>query len=251
MCSLKFNRIIKKEGPNVIICTQAFPCSVLAMFKGNYKLIGIITDFHLNSSWISKNVDCYAVSCSEVKEELIKCGIEFSKIKITGIPTKNYKKNKGELVLIMGGGAGLGDIERVANLVCKRFKTKVLVGNNKKLFDKLKNKCDVSCYVENIEDYYANSFVVITKPGGLTCSELINMQIPIIMLDPLPGQEEKNADFLIKNNIAIKLDSLNNLVDTIENLEKKIDYEKIKVFAKPNAREEVKGLVNKIAKTIK
>lgn len=249
LCSIRFNKIIEREKPDVVICTQAFPCGVLSMFKGNYKLVSVITDFHLNSSWTSKNVDAYAVSCYEVRDELIHEGIDPAKIKVTGIPTNSYKKTKGELVLIMGGGAGLGDLEKVANLVSKRFKTKVLVGNNKELFKRLKDKFDVSGYVNNIEEYYAQSFVAITKPGGLTCSELINMQIPIIMLDPLPGQEEKNADFLIRNKVAIKLDKIEDLVSIIENLDKKIDYEKIKVFAKPNAREEVKSLVSSVAKT--
>ncbi len=259
-----FEDLIKKENPDIIICTQALPSNIFALIKRknnyNFSLAAALTDFHTYNFWINKETDLYFVPNDEAKDFLMKNNVEESKINVTGIPinfkNKVTKRNNKKLgLLILGGGAGIGNIKNIVyNLDSIKDLTNIYViaGNNlnlKKVLEKSHIPKKVLGYTNNIESIYAMSDLVITKPGGLTTAELMSIPLPIIITDPLPGQEQRNTEYLIKNGVAIKIDNIKELPtiikDLINNKEKLLNLKNnSKKLSNPDAALKVAKIIN-------
>ncbi len=223
-------KILRRFNPSALICTQAVPAIAYAAArrKGhlNIPLIGIITDFSVHSYWLHKEVDLYLVGHDDVKHELIARGIDERKIQVTGIPidpkfgeSLNRMEEKKffrldphrQTILLMGGSRGFGSLEDTVKTLDElpiRHQLVVVCGKNKRLFNKLsrlsrhKNHMQVFGYVKDIHRLMTASDILISKPGGLTCSEALAMQIPMVLINPIPGQEERNVKFLLKHRVA-------------------------------------------------
>lgn len=238
----KFEIIIKKTNPDVIVCTHAFPCSSISKLNIKIPLVYVVTDFDILSYHLRTNADIILVPNTEIKSKM-----EFlnKKIFVTGIPIdqefsikknkskllKKYKLDKKPTLLILGGGAGMGYFEKIIELVNNDFQIITCVGNNVNLKNKLLQrfpKIKVFGHTENIDEIYRLADVAITKPGGLTSSELLAIKLPIIITNPLPGIEQKNANYLIYHNVAIGPKSLKFLKQLIKDLIK--DKKKIKLM---------------------
>lgn len=202
-----YKRQLQKYQPTMIITTQAFPAVVLDTIPSKAKKVAVLTDYHVHQRWINDSFDVFCVPSQEVKEQLQKGGIEKKKIIITGIPIHEYapKKTEEKTVLITGGGAGLLEFKKIIARV-KKYHNNIVVmtGNNKKVQKQLQTEqVKVIGFVKNIEEYYQQAKIVITKPGGLTTTELVAMQKPMILVNPLPGQEEENTMYLVKKGVAV------------------------------------------------
>ncbi|MCM8766411.1 MAG: hypothetical protein NC920_06220 [Candidatus Omnitrophica bacterium] len=229
----KLKILLEDFRPHVVVCTQAFPCGMVADYKKTYGyqtlLIGVLTDYIAHSYWIYDTVDYYVVPSEETYQRLIYEGIAPENIKIFGIPVApefNQKKDKKEIfkkfgldehlpvVLIMGGSQGLGPLNKIVNVIAHlSFPLQVIVvcGRNKFLYTKLslkrryfKKPVTILGYIENMDEIMAIATVLITKPGGLTTAEALARGLPMLLIRPLPGQEAKNTEFLLKANVAIK-----------------------------------------------
>jgi len=106
----------------------------------------------------------------------------------------------------------------------------VITGINKKLTQWLKKETSASRkkilfyeYVNNVDELMEISTLIITKPGGLTTSESLAKGLPMVIVNPIPGQEMRNTDFLLKNGIAIRIDKTNDVGEEIELLLKSPD----------------------------
>jgi processive 1,2-diacylglycerol beta-glucosyltransferase len=235
--------IIEKEKPHLIICTHPFTSSSLSRLKRQgypFTLCTIITDFHVHGAWIHSEVDVYLVSSEDVSNQLIKMGIPKHRLKVTGMPiSSNFwtRKNKQEIrkklklknistVLIMGGGLGLGGIQQLAYELLKwKEKIQVIIctGKNQKLRrifskDEMFHHPHVHIlgFVEQIDEWMEAADLLITKPGGLTCFEALSKGLPLYIYQPIPGHEESNCDYLVKNHLAIRINDLNNIHDLIQ-----------------------------------
>ncbi len=132
------------------------------------------------------------------------------------------------MVLIMGGSHGLGPIKKIIKYLEKaniEFQEVIVTGINRKLLRYLKNKCrrcrkpiKVYGYVDNIDELMAVSDLIITKPGGVTVSEALARGLPMLILKPIPGQEESNTLYLTKHAAAIKLSQENQVNAMVEDL---------------------------------
>ncbi|MBL7069414.1 MAG: hypothetical protein ISS34_06105 [Candidatus Omnitrophica bacterium] len=231
--STKMKRLIDDFKPDAIVCTQAFPCGMVADLKKTYKLdiplFGILTDYAPHSYWIYDNVTAYVVPSIETGRKLIENGISEEKVRPIGIPVhpKFYKKcdqdqlmNKYSLnkdkpvILIMGGGQGLGPIKNLVLLLDKSpldVQVIVVTGINKRLHKfllkkkaSLKKNPSVFAFTEDIDELMGIATLVITKPGGLTTAEAMSKRLPMIILNPLPGQESMNTEFLKKRRLAVE-----------------------------------------------
>ncbi|MDI3481464.1 MAG: processive 1,2-diacylglycerol beta-glucosyltransferase [Tepidanaerobacteraceae bacterium] len=223
-------KIIEKEAPDVIVCTHPFPCCVASRLKRRgqlFALAEVITDFDVHGFWINEGVDAYLVAHEIMIEPMLKFGVDADKIFATGIPIdpnfdvfkgKNAVKktlgfDKGLPVLLMaGGGLGLSGIDGVLveTLAREPLQIAVICGKNrlarrrledvtaKKALDNVK----VYGFVENMWDFMEAADLMITKAGGLTMAEALTRELPIIIYNPLPGQEERNARFLLRNGAA-------------------------------------------------
>ncbi len=232
--SIKLKKLFDDFNPDAVVCTQAFPCGMVADFKKTYNLnlplIGVLTDYAPHSFWIYDNVDYYIVPSEEVKERFIKKGVLPDKIKVFGIPIDpkfSLKHNKEDLaskfgltldkpiILAMGGGQGLGPIRKITTSFKKhRIDSQLIVitGTNHKLFFSLRNiakkhakRITILKFVDNIDELMEISSLIITKAGGLSTAEALSKGLPILIIKPLPGQEEINTAYFLGEGAAIKV----------------------------------------------
>jgi processive 1,2-diacylglycerol beta-glucosyltransferase len=233
--SWKLTRLIEKFDPDIICCTQAFPALMLANFKqhGSLKMaltpiVGVLTDYSPHRYWVHQEINLYVVPSKEVGQVLIEKGISENRVRDFGIPIDPKFLNhldKGKVlkklgfnevlpvVLIMGGGRGLGLIKEVVEELEKHslpLQLAVVCGRNKKLQKELEKitpllhyPAKILGYAENMNELMKISSVIITKPGGLTVSECLACELPMILVNPIPGQEALNAQFLVEHNLAI------------------------------------------------
>lgn len=245
--SNKLKVLLDKFSPDVIACTQAFPCGMVADYKKYFgfsiPLVGILTDHAPHSYWVYDNVDYYIVPSEPAKNKFIGEGIHPEKIKVWGIPIdpkfeKVLDRQKilnrlpfnpeRPIILIMGGGQGLGPIEEIVwalNNSMLDVQLIVATGTNKPLRQHLlkaqkqfKKKILVLDHVNNIDELMTISQLIITKPGGMTMAEALSKELPMLIVNPIPGQEEKNTQFLTREGIGIKVEDENNIVDILYNL---------------------------------
>lgn len=245
--SPKLKNLFDRFKPDAVVCTQAFPCGMVADYKKTYHsaipLVAVLTDYIPHSYWIYDMVDYYITPSEEIMSLLLKKGVAPEKVKILGIPfdpdfntpvDKNRITQKLKLepdlatILIMGGGQGLGPIKTIVKSlekVKKGFQEIIVTGTNKKLYNTLKRKIRkykkkilLFGYIDHISELMGISDIIITKPGGITTAEALAKKIPMIIVKPIPGQEASNAAYLTKKGAAVKIDEPKDINSIIEGL---------------------------------
>lgn len=230
----RYARVIRNYSPSLIVITQGLACQWLGRLKRRglitCPLSAVITDFTVHSFWIHPEIDLYIVATEDMKEELVSRGISNNRIAASGIPidpkfsfAQGVKKNM-TIVLVMGGGWGLGRMDHILTIIDKMdmpLELLVVTGRNRGLYRRLKEKrfnkpIRVYGLVDNISELMAQSSIIITKAGGVTVSELLASGLPAILWDIIPGQEEMNADYLVKAGIAIRINKISDIKDAIK-----------------------------------
>ena len=279
----KLKALLDDFKPDVIVCTQAFPCGMMADMKASYNLdiplIGVLTDCYPHSYWFFENVDYYIVNSETAAARMIEHGVAKERIRIYGIPID--PKFTGEVdkesvvrklgldpklpaVLIMGGGQGLGPIAELVtalNRISLPIQVITVTGSNKKLFDWLERrrrsfrmKTTVLGFATNVDELMSVSSLIITKPGGLTISESLSKGLPIVILNPIPGQEAKNTEFLVKEGVAVKARTASDaalLTEGLMSQRSKLEHMRLNAarLAKPNASVDIARLILECANT--
>lgn len=239
--------LINKFKPEILICTHPFPAEMVSVLKLKRKIdipaISILTDYAPHSFWIQPAIDAYIVSNSDMIDEMISRGVDRDIIHDLGIPVnpsfiKQHDKvaTMNELglnpdkptLLIMGGSLGIGKISDIYNEVLKLpidVQILVITGSNKKLYSELTKLKESSLkdtriigFTGSVNKYMQACDLLLTKPGGLTITEALICGIPIAIFSPIPGQEEKNAEFLLKHGLAVDLGDGKNCAIAIEKL---------------------------------
>lgn len=273
----KLKVLLDDFKPAAIACTQAFPCGMVADYKSSFglsiPLIGILTDCAPHSYWIFDSVDYYVVHSEMALTKLEENGILKDRIRIFGIPIDPKFANsltadeirtrlgidKGiPTVLIMGGGQGLGPITEVVsslNKISRQVQLLIVTGTNARLFAwldrrrlKFKMKSFLFGYAPNIDELMTISTLIVTKPGGLTISEAMAKHLPMIIISPIPGQEAKNTEYLLKEGVAIKADfprDVGVLTEALLNQPAKLERmrQNAKRIAKPNSALDIAKLI--------
>jgi len=226
-------KAIREYAPEIIICTHFLPAEILS------RLIGLerfalpvwvqVTDFDLHRLWVHPNVTGYFVANEEVAFRLQAQGTSTDRIQVTGIPIMPAFSQRLDrascarelnldpqqtTILLMGGGAGLGSMETIAErllAIGTNYQLIALAGKNaatlaslQKLAAAYPGRLLAQGFTNQVERLMACADFVITKPGGLTTSECLAMGLPMIVNSPIPGQEERNADFLLEQGAALK-----------------------------------------------
>ena len=221
----KLGEYIEIFSPQIIVCTHPFPLGIAAGMKkrGVFQgaLYAAITDFTIHSFWVFPEVDFYIVGSEHLMEQCEKIGLGKGQVLSTGIPIdpafeENLEKNTLRqrlglqsglaTIMIMGGGLGMGPLLAAVQTLgqlgdsCQLI---VVTGKNKTLFEKLSRlapglSCEIKVlgFVDNIHELMQASDLMVGKAGGLTCAEALAAGLPIFILDPLPGHEERNTEFL-------------------------------------------------------
>jgi processive 1,2-diacylglycerol beta-glucosyltransferase len=226
-------KLVLDLRPDLVVCTHAFPCGVMAEYKRQFDpdlpVVGIVTDFVVHPFWIYPNIDAYAVATPEMAHALTSRGIAPERVLLSGIPVDlrfgrprlPVDRLRAELdlpgdrriVLIMGGGVGIGPLDKMMRAlgnVDVPLAAAVIVGRNSALQRRVTAAAERTAYplrvfgfVDNVFDYMHASDVLLTKPGGLTSSEALAAHVPMILVKPLPGQEERNTRYLVGRDAAI------------------------------------------------
>jgi len=230
----KLEKLFKDVAPDVVACTQAFPCGMVADYKKNTNngvpLVGVLTDFVPHSYWIYDLVNYYIAPSPEVMQRFIQKGVDAARIKVFGIPFDpkfTQTLDKGELrrklglssaftVLVMGGGQGLGPIASIVKTLDNaegNFQVIVVCGTNKKVYNHLakisyafRKKIILLGYCDNVNELMSVADVIVSKPGGVTTAEALTKGLPMIIVNPLPGQELNNTRYLTQKAAALEVD---------------------------------------------
>jgi len=243
----KLKILLDDYKPDAIVCTQAFPCGMIADYKKSFSvdipLIGVLTDYAPHSYWVYNNVDRYIVPSEEVGKKLIDDGIEPARVLPTGIPIHQKfsiaqdrrrlldmyaLRGDKPVILVMGGSQGLGPIRELMLLLDRSFidaQAVVVVGTNKKLYRwltrrwrRFRKTIVALAYADNIEALMDMSTLIVTKPGGITTAEALAKRLPLVILNPLPGQEAMNTKYLLKEGVAVKAEGPDDTVVLLEEL---------------------------------
>jgi len=229
----KLKKVLAEINPDHVICTHFLPAQLLSgkIARGSFnRPVWVqVTDFDVHALWIHPHINGYFAAHEEVAWRMAERGIPADRIQVTGIPIMpvfgercNRATCAAEFgldparttLLMMSGGAGVGGIETLAGRLLQLegdFQLVALAGKNEKLLAELKQLAELypgrlfpMGFTRVIERIMAVSDLAITKPGGLTTSECLAVGLPMIVVSPIPGQEERNADFLLENGAAMK-----------------------------------------------
>ena len=278
--AIKLLKLLREKQPDLIISTHPFGSQMCSYLKRkgkiSAKIATIMTDFAPHDQWLVGNdfTDFYFVAHDKMKQYLINNDIPESKIHATGIPISNrflkkYDKKeilnkynlseKKQTILFFGGGEfGLGKTrtaEIFENFVVSNANIQIIAvaGRNPKMkatFEEIvqrNNKSDIVRILEftdQVPELMSISDLVITKPGGLTTSESLASHLPMVIINPIPGQEEENAEFLESKRIAVWIKKSDNSSQIIKNLlsdTKKLEIMKnnTSILAKPNSTKDI------------
>lgn len=271
--AIKLLKLLREKQPDLIISTHPFGSQMCSYLKRkgkiHAKIATIMTDFAPHDQWLvgSDFTDYYFVAHDNMKKYLMDKGISSKNIFVTGIPLSNrflksYDKKEilkelnleidKKTILFFGGGEfGLGKtrtIEIFENFVkyCTDMQIIAIAGKNEKMkhaFDNIvsrydrKNNIIVFEYTSQVPEFMSISDLVVTKPGGLTTTESLASELPMVIINPIPGQEEENAKFLVENGIAIWIKKEDNVQKILENL-----------FLNPETLENMRQNTKKLAK---
>ncbi|HEY1868935.1 MAG TPA: glycosyltransferase [Candidatus Cybelea sp.] len=234
--------------PDAVVCTHAFPCGAMAEYKSLFPdappVVAIVTDFAVHGFWIHERVDRYVVATETMRDAIVARGIAKEAVAVTGIPVRREfayceeprralrerldLPHDRRIVLLMGGGLGIAPIESMLGAlvpVREALAAVVLAGRNARAARRLSEAAErldfpvrALGFVDNVYDYMHAADLLVTKPGGLTTSEALVAQLPMVLCRPLPGQEERNARVLVESGAAIRSRSIDELPILVETL---------------------------------
>ena len=269
--SQRLIRYFSKENPQVIISTHFLPSELAASLKKKNKItskiITVITDYGVHPFWVCPGTDLYIVASDFTRRRLVMEGVSPEKIKVLGLPfdpkfMRHFDRrvlahkfgidHKTFTVLIMTGSFGLGPLEDIVDALHQDCQVLVVCAGNKKLYDRLmkRNLANVKVFgfISNTEELMAVSQVIITKPGGATITEVLIMELPVIFVSAIPGQETANLEALAEYGIGVSpknVEETKRIVLDLKNNPQKIDAlrQKIKEIQKPLACEELASVI--------
>jgi processive 1,2-diacylglycerol beta-glucosyltransferase len=247
LSTAKFVRQLKQFKPQVVLCTHFLPLEIMGRFNSKVKgdgaamTVSVVTDFEAHALWMEPAVDLYCVAADETKARLVARGVAADNVAVTGIPiaakfalsvdAAAVRKRFGlrddlPVLLVLGGGFGMGPVGAILqelNKLATPVQIVVVCGRNEELRRELsvqerRHPTHVLGFVTNMHELMAVSSLVITKPGGLTSSEALAMGRPIFVLNPIPGQEAANSDFLLEHGAAAKANRVEDLPFRLEKL---------------------------------
>ena len=271
----KLYEFIKENHYDLVVTTHLFPALTLTAINEDKTLdkinfLMVATDYE-PCPFIEEVKPDYFVMQKGLEIRFIDKGISINNLLTTGIPvfSKYLKSAKNikikyckdeKLILIMLGSMGFGNITDVINdiLTIKNIKVLVVCGSNKELYNKLKeinnSKLEVLGFTRNINDLIYSSDIVLSKPGGLSSTEIASFRKPLLHIYPIPGIETYNTEFFEENNMSIVCNDKEDIIKNINLLIKNSDVsDKLiinqnKIINKNSCYDLVQFIINKYKK---
>ena len=278
--AIKLLKLLREKQPDLIISTHPFGSQMCSYLKRkgkiHAKIATVMTDFAPHDQWLigSDFTDYYFVAHDKMKQYLINKNIPEQHIFATGIPLskrflEKHDKNKilkefsltknRKIILFFGGGEfGLGKnktVEIFESFVSFNHDLQIIgiSGKNEKMklaFENIvdkynaKDRVRVLPFTDKVPEFMSVSTLVVTKPGGMTTTESLASHLPMIIINPIPGQEEENAEFLESKGIGIwikKNTNVSSLLNDLFSNPNKLETmkENTKLLAKPNSTKDI------------
>lgn len=266
-----FIRYLAGQKFDFIISTHFLSAELAAYAKKAFcpglKIITSITDFDVHPFWISQGTDIYVVASGITQQTLIDKGVKEANIRQFGIPTeekflKTFRKDElcAKLgldkekftVLIITGSFGIGPIEELVSSLHDGLQVLVVCANNKGLYGRLKAKnypnTRIFGFIDNVQELMAVSDIAVTKPGGLSISEAMVMELVPIFISPIPGQESGNIDVMNRYGIGFHVrdtEEIKRIIFDFKAHPEKISEIKMKIrkIKKPDAAKEISNVI--------
>lgn len=246
-----FIKLLKEYQPDLAVCTHFLPAEIISWLKQKKGLATrqaiVVTDFDLHAMWLCRHYEHYFVALEETKLHLQELGVPPDKITVSGIPIDPVfaeHKDKIEMrkklgldaalptILTSAGGFGVGPMEMLIQSLIKmrnRIQVIAVCGKNEELknrLDTLSGQLDANSpvkiipvgYTTQMDEYMSAADLLLGKPGGLTTSEALAKSLPIVIVHPIRGQEERNSDHLLEEGAAIRCNNLPILAYKIDKL---------------------------------
>jgi processive 1,2-diacylglycerol beta-glucosyltransferase len=227
-------KLLQTYDPRVIVCTHFLPVEILSQRKGRahiqQPLYCVLTDYAAHAFWSYRHVDRYFVATDDTRNQLVQRGITSSIVQVTGIPIyPAFAQPKAQvaerphwlvrpeepLIVLFGGGL---DASRVRTIVKGLLDSTingtlvVVAGRNQSLLAELSDlkgrpglELQKLGMIDKVDDLVVAADLVITKAGGLIVSEVLARGRPMVIFDPIPGQEESNTDYLVGTGAALSI----------------------------------------------
>lgn len=240
-------KLITDQPWDLIVCTHFLPAAIVANLRRNGEIsiptANVVTDFDVHGLWITDPCERLFVATEEARAVALGAGVAEHRVSITGIPIDPafsravdreeicWKHNLDPtlpMVLQMGGGFGMGPLEQIYLSLRKIGQPVQLVtvaGKNERARAALerfgphdRHACRVLGFTTDMHELMAAAEVIVTKPGGLTTSEALARGCAMVVVDPIPGQEERNSDYLLEGGAAIRVNNLNALTHKVDAL---------------------------------
>lgn len=246
-----FVKLLKDYKPDIAVCTHFLPAEIISWLKAKEKIncpqAIVVTDFDVHAMWLCHHYEQYFVALDETRVHLEKLGIPPEKITVSGIPIDpifSEAKDKEAMrvkhgllqdrttILVSAGGFGVGPIEHLLQSLSEmkhQAQVVALCGRNEKLQKKIEKLADKISddervaikpigFTTEMDEYMSASDILLGKPGGLTTSEALTKGLVFAIVNPIPGQEERNSDHLLEENVAIRCNNLPTLAYKLDKL---------------------------------
>ena len=244
-------KLLEQTRPDLIICTHVLPAGIISWLTEKQRVampqVIVTTDFDVHSMWLVEHCEHYFVAIDETKLHLEAIGVPASKVTATGIPIdpvfaedQDKAEARRELgldpdlttILVTGGSLGLGPIEQlVQSLQSLTVPVQIVVicGYNESLTTGLEKvvcagspagRVKTACigWTDRMHIYMSAADLIVGKTGGLTTSEALAKGLPFLVVNPIQGQEQRNADHLLEECAAIRCNSFPVLAYKVEQL---------------------------------
>lgn len=275
--ALPLINLVKDFRPDIILCTHFMPAGVLSWLIGNGKLdarLGIVvTDFHFHAFWITRAFNWYFVAQEEDKIHMEALGLPSERIEVTGIPvepeflqpvdaaavlTRHGLRPNRPTLLVAGGTLGLSPATAVVRRLLqldRDFQAIIVCGKNEELradvtqlVQDRPNDFRVLGFTNEMPDLMGAATMLLSKPGGMTTAEALARGLPMMILDPIGGQEERNSDVLLEAGAAVKCTEvtvithkLRRLLDDPQRI--KMMSDNARALGRPNAANDIARIV--------
>ena len=244
------------KGVQTLLSSQPWDCVVNTHFlsadliatmrrakKSTQRHATVVTDYDAHALWVNQPCDRYYVAGEEAAASLHHWGVPIGDISTTGIPivpafassmSRDAAKKKLELpparpvVVLLSGGFGVGPIERAYHqllTIQTPIQIIAICGKNSELKEKLEAipvpprlKSTIIGYTATMDEYMRAAEIVVTKPGGLTTAETLSCGAAMAIMNPIPGQESRNSDYLLEHGAAVKINQIATMGAKIEKL---------------------------------
>jgi processive 1,2-diacylglycerol beta-glucosyltransferase len=233
----RFLRLLRQGGWDVVVNTHFLPAEMLASLRARGEVqtphFTVTTDFETHRMWVNQPCDHYFTATDEGAAYLVHWGVPAADITVTGIPIHPVFRHPADrkaclakhglvgdrpIVLQLAGGFGVGPVEQILDEVLsieQPLEIVIVAGRNEELKARLDAKAfaprhlvHVVGFTQAMDEFMAAADLVVTKPGGLTSSEALARGAAMVIVNPIPGQESRNSDYLLENGAAIKINHL-------------------------------------------